>query len=157
MDSYLFRQMNFVREQTLKQLQVVTEETADRIPEGFRNSIRWNAGHVYVVLERYAFLYTGLPLHMPEGFKEQFEFNTSPLTRPQGVRVPTLPELEQLLSEQLERIHQALAHRLSERLANPYTTSTGMTLETPEQFLSFNLFHEGMHMSVIKLYKKLLA
>lgn len=157
MDAYLFRQLNFVRGQVLKQLQGVTEETADRIPDGFRNSIRWNAGHIYVVLERYAFLYTGLPLHLPEGFKEQFEFNTSPLTRPDGVRVPTLPELEQLMSGQLGRIQEALGDRLSERLANPYTTSTGMTLETPEQFLSFNLYHEGMHMSVIKLYKKLLG
>lgn len=134
----------------------VTEETADRIPDGFRNTIRWQLGHVYVVLERFAFQYLGLPLHLPEGFKEQFEYGTTPLNRPNSVTVPTLQELENLLKDQQERIRDVLGHRLEEKIVPPYTTSAGMTLETPEQFLSFNLYHEGMHISVIKLYKILL-
>jgi uncharacterized damage-inducible protein DinB len=157
MEHFLFTQMAFVRGQTLKLMDGVTEEIADRIPEGFRNSIRWNLGHIYVVLERFAFQYLGLPLHLPKGFKEQFEFGTSPLNNPVSVPVPTLQELETLLKEQQERIRDVLAHRLQEKIVPPYTTSSGMTLETPEQFLSFNLYHEGMHLNVIKLYKSLLS
>lgn len=61
MESHLFKQMDFVRGQTLKLMEGVTEEQADVIPEGFRNSIRWNLGHIYVVTERIAFQYIGLP------------------------------------------------------------------------------------------------
>lgn len=157
MENFLFKQMAFVRGQTLKMLEGVTEDIADRIPEGFRNTIRWQLGHIYVVLERCAFQYLGLPLHLPTGFKEQFEYGTSPLNTPVSVLVPTLQELETLLKEQQERIQEALEHRLQEKIVPPYTTSAGMTLETPEQFLSFNLYHEGMHLSVIKLYKSLLS
>lgn len=157
MGHYLFNQLTFVRAQTLKMIEGVTEEAADRIPEGFRNSIRWQLGHIYVVLERCAFQYIGLPLHLPEGFKEQFEYGTSPLSVAISVHVPTLKELEILLSEQHKRIRDALGNRLQEQVIPPYTTSAGMTLETPEQFLSFNLYHEGMHLSVIKLYKRLLS
>jgi hypothetical protein len=157
MEHFIFNQMAFVRGQTLKLMEGVTEELADRIPEGFRNSIRWNLGHIYVVLERFAFQYIGLPLHLPNGFKEQFEYGTSPLNNSGSVPVPTLQELETLLKEQHERIREALAHRLQERIVPPYITSAGMTLETHEQFLTFSLYHEGMHISVIRVYKKLLS
>jgi hypothetical protein len=157
MEHFLFKQMVFVRSQTIKMMEGVTEEIADRIPEGFRNSIRWNLGHIYVVLERFAFQYIGLPQHLPNGFKEQFEYGTSPSNKPVSIPVPTLQELAILLKEQQERIREALAHRLQDKIVPPYTTSTGITLETPEQFLSFNLYHEGMHLSVIKLYKSLLS
>ncbi|MDQ0898622.1 MULTISPECIES: DinB family protein [unclassified Paenibacillus] len=155
-EHYLFKQLAFVRGQTLKLMDGVTEETADRIPDGFRNNIRWQLGHIYVVLERFAFQYVGLPLRLPEGFKEQFEYGTTPLNWPNSAAVPTLQELENLLKDQQERIRDVLGHRLEEKIVPPYTTSAGMTLETPEQFLSFNLYHEGMHISVIKLYKILL-
>ncbi|WP_410768804.1 DinB family protein [Fontibacillus sp. BL9] len=157
MEHFLFNQLAFVRGQTLKLLDGVTEELADRIPEGFRNTIRWNLGHIYVVCERFAFKHLNLPQQLPNGFKEQFENGTSPSIQPVSFPIPTLPELEILLKEQQDRIRNALAHRLQEKIVPPYTTSAGMTLETPEQFLSFNLYHEGMHLSVIKLYKKLLS
>ncbi|WP_274362541.1 DinB family protein [Paenibacillus thermotolerans] len=157
MEHYIFTHLAFVRGQTLKQLEGVTEETADRIPEPFNNSIRWNAGHIYVVLERYAFQYLGLPQHLPAGFKERFEFGTSPSNHQAADPAPTLEELKALLQEQPARIRAALEHRLQEEVPQPYTTSSGITLRTPEQFLAFNLFHEGMHVSVIKHYKKLLS
>lgn len=155
MEHHLFKQLAFVRGGTLKAASGVSEEMADLIPDGFRNSIRWNLGHVYVVLERFAFQYIGLPQHLPDGFKERFEYGTSPLTSTSSVPVPSLSELEQLLGEQNARIQAALQDRLQEKIT-PYTTSTGFTMDSPEQFLSLALYHEGLHQSVIKLYKNLL-
>ncbi|WP_028608778.1 DinB family protein [Paenibacillus harenae] len=155
MEHYLFVQLAFVRGQTLKAANGITEENADRIPDGFRNSLRWQLGHIYVVLERFAFQAAGLPQQLPGGFKERFEYGTSPLTTPAAVPVPTLDELKLLLGEQPARIQGALADRLQQKV-EPYTTSAGLTLGTPEQFLSFALYHEGMHNSAIKLYKVLL-
>ncbi|GGI13013.1 DinB family protein [Gottfriedia solisilvae] len=156
MEQFLFNQLAFVRNQTLNLLDGVSEEMADRIPEGFRNTIRWNVGHIYVVVERFAFQYLGLPQNLPEGFKEQFEYGTSPLNTHE-YRVPTLSELEELLKAQQVRIQETLSDRIDEKIIPPYTTSAGMKLETPKEFLTFNLYHEGMHLTVIKLYKKLLS
>ncbi|RJE85121.1 DinB family protein [Paenibacillus sp. 1011MAR3C5] len=156
MEHYLFRQLAFVRNGTLKAASGVSEEMADLIPDGFRNSIRWNLGHVYVVLERFAFHNIGLPQQLPDGFKERFEYGTSPLTSVSSAAVPSLPELERLLGEQNARIQAALKDRLQEKIT-PYTTSTGITLDSPEQFLSMALYHEGLHQSIIKLYKNLLT
>ncbi|MBO9596973.1 MAG: DinB family protein [Cohnella sp.] len=157
MPHYLFDQLAKARSLTLKAMDGVTEEMADRIPEGFRNHIRWNLGHLYVVQERFAFQYVGLPLHMPDGFKEQFEYGTTPLSPPENATPPTLPELEALLRDQSRRIQDALSHRMQETVDPPYTTSAGFVLGSLEQLLSFNLYHEGMHVSVIRFYKKLLG
>lgn len=157
MSHYLFDQLAKARSLTLKAMNGVTEEMADRIPAGFRNHIRWNLGHIYVVQERFAFHYIGLPLQLPDGFKELFEYGTSPLAPPDNVKSPTLSELEALLSGQSQRIQDALSDRLQDEVVPPYTTSAGFILGSPEQLLSFNLYHEGMHVSVIKLYKKLLG
>ncbi|WP_410512277.1 DinB family protein [Paenibacillus sp. BR2-3] len=153
MQHYLFDQLAFVRAQISKVMKGVTEELADQIPQGYRNSIRWQLGHIYVVCERFAFQYIGMPLHLPEGYKELFENGTSPLTAPTSIPLPSLQELAFLLQEQQERIRNGLGHQMQVKVP-PYTTSGGMTMETPEQFLSFDLFHEGMHLSVIKMYKK---
>lgn len=157
MPHYLFDQLAKSRSMTLKAMDGVTEEIADIIPEGFRNHIRWNLGHLYVVQERFAFQYVGLPLHMPNGFKELFEYGTTPLSPPDNVKPPTLPELEALLRDQSQRIRDALSNRMHEEIVPPYTTSAGFILGSLEQLLSFNLYHEGMHVSVIRLYKKLLS
>ncbi|BFT73473.1 DinB family protein [Paenibacillus sp. P36] len=156
MEHFLFRQLTFVRNQVLQAVEGISEETADQIPNGFRNSIRWQLGHIYVVMERYAFQYMDLPVQLPQGFKEQFEYKTSPLTTPADIVVPTLSELKFLLKNQIERISNELGNRLQDNVT-PYTTSAGMKLESLEQFLSFNLYHEGMHFSVIKIYKVLLS
>ncbi|WP_162356640.1 DinB family protein [Metabacillus mangrovi] len=155
MGHFVFEQMKFARAQVIRSMEDVSADIADIVPDGFRNSIRWNLGHLYVVLERFSFQYIGLPQIMPDGFKEHFEYGTSPL-HPSSAPLPSLNLLKTLLEEQPGRIEEKLLDRLQEP-ATPYTTSQGMRLETPEQFLSFHLFHEGQHLNTIKLYKQMLA
>ena len=68
---------------------------------------------------------------------------------------PSLEEIITLLSGQQVRIQSALEHRLSEKVETPYNTSAGLYIETVREFLSFMLYHEGMHFNCIKMYKAL--
>ncbi|MGK9250650.1 DinB family protein [Paenibacillus humicus] len=156
MDTSLFDQLDFVRNQTLGRLQGIDEQSADAIPQGFRNSIRWNSGHLYVVLERLAFQAIGLPQQLPDGFVEQYEYGTSPSSMPESAQAATMDELIRLLQDQPDRVRAGLSGRLQESVA-PYTTSTGFTLSTPEQFIRLALYHEGMHFGIIKSYRALLG
>jgi DinB superfamily len=157
MDHYLYNQLAFVRSQTLKLADGLSEEAANRIPEGFRNNIRWHLGHIYVVMARYSFKYMELPSDVPAGWTELFEFGTSPLTAPEGVVPPTLDELRDRLGSQIARIRGIYGDRIQEPVVSPYTNSSGMRLGTLEEFFSFNLYHEGMHLSTIRAYKRLLS
>lgn len=156
-ESAIFGQLEAVRSLTLRQLDDLTPLQADLIPSGFRNSIRWNAGHLVAVLERFAFKAPGIPSPLPPSFRTQFDFGSSPASwMDQEEPVPTLGELLELLRDQPGRVREALAGRLDEDV-EPYTTTTGILLSTPREYLSLGLYHEGLHLSVIKLYRRLLG
>lgn len=153
MDEYLFKQLEFVRNITLKAVEGITEDVADKIHVGFRNNIRWNLGHIYLVQERFAFQFLGMPLTMPANYNELFANGTSPLNWTE--EPPAWGDMIYLLSEQQGRIRASLEYRLNEKVEKPYTTSSGLTLETVRELLNFTLYHEGMHFSCIKMYKAL--
>lgn len=45
----LLKHLELVRANALRALESTTEEMADAMPAGFRNTIRWNLGHIYNV------------------------------------------------------------------------------------------------------------
>lgn len=155
MEQVIFKQLQFVRENTLKVMENITEELADITPDGFNNNIRWNLGHIYFVLEVFAFERNNMPTKLPEDFAVLFAPGTSPADW-KGKPLPSLSELTLLLQEQQGRIKATLEGSLPETAHNPLVTKSGLNLETVGEFLNFNLYHEGVHFSTIKLYKRLL-
>ncbi|WP_407306008.1 DinB family protein [Desulfosporosinus sp. SB140] len=155
MSDYLFDQLRVVRGNTTTAIKDLGESQADNIPIGFNNNIRWNLGHVYLVQERFAFGFTEIPMQLPEGFMELFGKDTKPSdwkTQP-----PTLTELTQLLEDQTNRIQETFSSRLDEVLAKPWTMPSGLTLKTVREFLTFSMYHEGMHVQMIKMLKRFSA
>lgn len=155
MEHYLFKQLRFIRESTIRQLAELDEEASVIIPQGFNNHIKWNAGHIYVVQEKFAFQLVGEKTAMPGHFAELFAPGTKPADWGE-LEPPPMRELIRLLEEQVDRIEYSLPSRLKEAVEPPYTTSTGFTLSAVEQLLSFCLYHEGMHFHAIKVYNRLL-
>lgn len=154
METFVFKQLEFARNQTLKALDGISESMAVRIPDKCRNHLLWQAGHIYLVQERLAFVVHGLDARLPEPFMALFAPGTTPLSWTEAP--PTLSEVTVLLGEQQRRIQQAFQNRLGEKAPSPYTTSSGMKLETTGELLNFTLYHEGMHITSIKQYKVLL-
>jgi hypothetical protein len=154
METFVFKQLEFVRNQTLKALEGTPEIMVARIPDKFRNHILWQAGHIYLVQERFAFLIHGFDAQLSEPFKALFAPGTTPLAWTETP--PSLSEVIDMLRMQQQRIQLALKDRIGEKAPSPYTTSSGMTLETIGEFLNFSLYHEGMHFNSIKQYKVLL-
>ncbi|TMV43462.1 DinB family protein [Paenibacillus mesophilus] len=152
MESFVLKQLEFARNQTLKALDGIPESMATRIPATFRNHILWQAGHIYLVQERFSFLLHGLDAQIPEPFMALFAPGTTPLAW--TAAPPTLSEVTGMLRDQQRRIQHTFKDL--EKTPAPYTTSSGMTMETTSEFLNFSLYHEGMHFSSIKHYKALL-
>ncbi|CAG7616700.1 DinB family protein [Paenibacillus allorhizosphaerae] len=155
MEAIVFKQLEFVRKQTLKVLDGVKDHIAASIPDKFRNHILWQAGHIYLVQERFAFLIHGFDAELPESYKSLFAPGSAPASW--TGTAPSLAEVTDLLRNQPQRIRQNLKGRLGESSPSPYTTSSGLTLETIGEFVNFSLYHEGMHFNAIKQYKALLT
>jgi hypothetical protein len=154
MVSFIFKQLQFARNQTLKALDGVSESVATRIPDNFKNHILWQAGHIYLVQERFAFLVHQIDGELPESYMALFAPGTSPQSW--SGEPPALTEVINLLEKQQQRIQEVLRDRTQEDAPKPYTTSSGLTLGTIGEFLNFTLYHEGMHFNSIKQYKVLL-
>ena len=155
MKHYLFDQLHFVRNNTLNELADVSDSLSDIIPAGFNNNIKWNAGHIFFIQEKFSFHFAGEEMCISEEFSNLFCPGSKPKVGKENV--PTITEIKEMLSKQVERVEINFKHCLKE--SSPiggYTTSKGLPLSTVEEFLSFCLYHEGMHFEKIKLLKKIL-
>ncbi|MED4256406.1 DinB family protein [Priestia megaterium] len=155
MEGYIFKQLNFARENTIKLVSHMDDATTEIIPEKLNNNIKWNIGHIYVIQEKFAFSFAGERLNIPENYDRFFAPGTKPLEW--STEPPTLIELLDLLTVQNQRLELILSKRLEEKVLHPYTTSTGLKLTYIREFLSFCLYHEGMHFNAIKNIKFILS
>jgi uncharacterized damage-inducible protein DinB len=151
-EEMLFQQMQFIRDRTLAQLDVTTEALADELPNGFRNTIRWNLGHIFVSHEFLLHSFAGEEPKIPADYNELFQRNTSPaewITAP-----PTLQELRNLLDDQTKRIVEVFSGRLSEEGENPFQMTETVKFTTIGEVLNFALWHEGLHQATINCIKR---
>ena len=121
------------------------------IPEGHRNNILWNVGHLIVVQQMLTNGLSGLPLGVSDELVAKLKRGTSPADW------DTPPNLDELLSH-LESLPEAFERDYRENRFTgfqPYSTSTGVSLRTIDDAVTFNEFHEGFHAGVILSMKKL--
>lgn len=152
-ESILFNQFEMARNSTLHLAQDVTEEIADRVPNGLPNSLRWQLGHVYTSVESILFLATTGSNNLPEGYGKLFGFGSKP-SEGQG-NLPKIEEIISLLSGQLNRVKETFNGRLDEKLSNPLQFGP-VQLNSIGEVLAFVTLHEGEHHGRIKALKDIL-
>ncbi|TMU83950.1 DinB family protein [Bacillus sp. BHET2] len=151
----LFQQMEFIRMRTVAALEATTEQQADEIPDGFKNSIRWNLGHILLSQENllYSFVDENEHRSLPPEYGELFGFHTSPETW-NTLTPPTLKELREKLEAQPKRLKEAFSSRLDEVGKKPFVLGGNTTLTTLGEVLSFANWHEGLHQGTITSIKR---
>jgi hypothetical protein len=129
----------------------LTTEQLLKVPQGHRNNILWNLGHVVVSQQLLHYALAGRPMYVSEEWVGMFRKGTSPA----GWSTP--PDLAQIRKLAIDLPERIEADYASGRHAdyNTYTTSAGVTLETIEDALEFNNFHEGLHLGVVMSLCKL--
>lgn len=148
-------QMDLIRSFTLRNLEHVSEADADKVPSGFRNTIRWNAGHIVTVQEQLVIGLGGGISHIPSYYPEMFGNGTKPEDWKR--EAPTMDELLGQLKEQPGRIRAVLGERLGENAVQPFKLGQVAEMNTIGEILIFSLYHEGIHAGTINAMKKLLT
>ncbi|OZM56309.1 hypothetical protein CIB95_12910 [Lottiidibacillus patelloidae] len=154
MEKQLYKQLEFVRFQTIKLLESTTEELADQIPTGFNNNIRWNLGHIYVSLDNLLYSHLGEEPEISDDYFNMFHFNTSPADWKD--KPPTLEELKEKLVSQEKRIKETFTGRLNEQGEKPFNLGV-VQLDSLAEVLNFALWHEGTHRGTIIAIKRALG
>jgi uncharacterized damage-inducible protein DinB len=133
---------------TLGQLQKSPEGKWDAQPEGFSNTIRWNAGHIFVSME--GLLQKAVPEYNPVNpeWIPLFVTGSSP-SKWEG-EPPSNEELLTALKAQPERIADFLEGKLDQTLVEPVQIGNIHTMETLDAVVQFIVWHEGVHAGLIQ-------
>lgn len=144
----LFQKLIIYRTLTLQLSESFNEDTADIIPKGFNNSIRWHLGHIYLVHENLTFNKSGYKSEIPNKYYELFDSGTKPIEWKS--QPPTLKELRDLLKLQPKRIEKVFQGKTHQKAKESYQLSRTLELTTIEEIIHFTCFHEGMHLGIMK-------
>ena len=135
----------------LKIIEGLTLEQVNAIPKGHRNSIAWNLAHLVVTQQLLCYKLSGLPCAVPEDMIQGFQKGTVPSKAISQQNFEATKSLFVDLPLALEKDLEAGVFKNY----TPYTTSVGIVLSNIEEALSFNAFHEGIHLGVVLSIKKL--
>lgn len=144
--------MKNVLEQTLQLrkgfynfLKITPREELLKIPKGFNNNIWWNIAHVAATQQRLVYGLSGLSLEMPEAIVTKFQKGTTP----DGTATDQeIEEIKKLLFTTIEKTIEDYDKGLFKNYKE-YTTTPGVVLKNVDDAISFNFFHEGLHMGSV--------
>ncbi|GLB53390.1 hypothetical protein NBRC110019_24310 [Neptunitalea chrysea] len=135
-----------------KFLEELTVEQLNTIPEGFNNNIFWNIAHAMITSQLLCYKLSGLPFTIDAAWVMSYKKGTKPEKDITDADVKELKELLFATLEQLKQDYSAGKFNAFE----PYTVSTNnSTLNSVDDALEFNEYHEGMHLGYILAQKKL--
>lgn len=143
--------LNKNRVAILNLIQGFTIDQLNKVPEGFNNSLAWNVAHLVVTQQLLCYNLAKLPMHINADLVERFRKGTAPTSGISNTDFAVIKDLFVSLPMQLKT-------DLETGIFKPfdgYTTSLNVTLTDIESVISFNNFHEGIHLGSIMALRKL--
>ncbi|RFS21793.1 DinB family protein [Chitinophaga silvatica] len=126
--------------------------TLNKIPEGFKNNIIWNIGHVLVSMEAICYKRAGMPMCVDPILVSRYANGTTPLGDADEKEIAEIKALLVASVDQIEKDYtaDAFVHY------TPWTTGTGIPINSIDDALAFAAYHDGMHMGCILGLRKFL-
>lgn len=150
-DPTLFYLLNHVRRGTISRLEGLSEKEARFAPDGLANSILWNAGHCYIVVEWLTMEALGAATKSPPGWFELFSWTSRPAEIPAD-RWPKLEDVVHELQLQHGRMHKVLGNLTPEDLDLPARNRPDVTVR---ERIVHALHDEACHSGEIWLLRKM--
>ena len=133
----------------LKLLEKFSLDQLNTVPKGYRNSIFWNVAHTIVTQQLLVYGLSNQPLLVDAELVKTYRKDTK------TVHEATEDELKLIKSLLFSTIEQTKMDYENGVFKNytPYATSLNVTLNTIDEAISFNTFHEGIHLGYILAMK----
>ncbi|WP_299213318.1 DinB family protein [uncultured Aquimarina sp.] len=138
------------RKLLLKIMDNYSLEDLNKVPEGFSNNLIWNIAHVVVTQQLLVYKLSGLPLMIDDEMISLYKKGTKTERMVSQEEVNTIKEL---LFSTLDKTEEDISAGIFKEYQE-YPTSTGFVLKSVKDAMSFNNFHEGIHLGYILALKK---
>lgn len=141
------------RTSLLVQLEDLTVDQFNQIPQGFGNNICWNLGHMIVVQQGICYQKSGLPLLISNDFGKKF----GPGSRPEGFTgVIEIVNIKHLLVTTLEQLETDYENQIFGNYSG-WSSRFGNMVLNIDDGLEFLSFHENLHLEIITTLKGLVT
>lgn len=138
----------------LKVIEGYSLEEINQIPHDFNNNIGWNIGHLVVTSYLIMYKLSDLELPISEEMVARYRKGTAP--KDHIIEQKEWDEIIQHFVDFPNKLEQDYKDGIFKTFTE-YTTSLGVTLKNIDKAISFNTFHEGIHLGVILSLRKLVA
>ena len=139
------------RTSLLEQIEDLTVDQFNQIPQGFENNISWNMGHMIVVQQGICYQKSGLPQLISDNFGKKF----GPGSRPEEIiGIIEIINIKQLLVTTLEQLETDYESRIFGNYMG-WSTRLGNKVLSIHDGLEFLSFHEKLHSGTITAMKRL--
>ena len=133
------------RQLLLKLIENLTTDQLNKIPPGFKNNIAWNIAHLAVTQQLLCYKLSGLNCLVSDEMIVNFQKGTVPNYTVSKEEFETIKEqFLQLPLKLKEDYDKGIFKNYDE-----YTTSVNITLNSIEDAIMFNTYHEGIHLGII--------
>ncbi|MFA9192475.1 DinB family protein [Flavobacterium sp. FZUC8N2.13] len=139
------------RNMVSKLIQGFTLEQLNKVPAGFNNNLIWNVAHIVVTQQILVYKLAGLPMMISDDLVEKYKKGTKTEHEASQEEVD---EILVLLHKTIAQTEIDIDNNLFQNFTE-YPTSTGFVLKSNLESMSFNNFHEGIHLGVILAIRKL--
>ncbi|MEO0571093.1 MAG: DinB family protein [Bacteroidota bacterium] len=123
----------------------LTEIELFTIPKGFNNNIWWNIAHVVVTQQKLVYGLSAMPLNISQELVEKYQKGTFPKEIPNEFEVEEITRLLFELPDQTIKDYQSGTFKGFKT----YLTLPKVELNSVEDAIAFNVFHEGLHLGSI--------
>lgn len=144
----LLHQWSTAREFVLTLLEDTDSRSLEVIPDGFKNNLLWQFGHLATVGEILGAFYFNMDAEVYEKWKGYFDYGTSPNDFDDNT--PGIDEVRELLKSQLAKYKDISEEKLNEDLPEK-----AFKADTVGQMMAFIILHEAIHVGKIEEMKKL--
>ncbi|MCF6297539.1 MAG: DinB family protein [Flavobacteriaceae bacterium] len=134
----------------LKLIEGYSIEQLNKIPKEFSNNIVWNVAHLLVTQQLLCYKLSGLPMTVSDEMVNLYRKGTAP------IKEVSLAEFEEIKKHFIEfpiQLEKDYANDIFKEY-NEYTTSVNVTVTDIDFAISFNNFHEGIHLGSILALRK---
>jgi hypothetical protein len=133
----------------LKLIEKFSLDQLNTVPKGYRNSIFWNVAHTIVTQQLLVYGLSNTPLLVDSELVKSYKKDSK------TVHEATEEELALIKTLLFSTIEQTKIDYDNGVFKNytPYMTSLNVTLSTVDEAISFNAFHEGIHLGYILAMK----
>lgn len=146
----IFNQIELARSWTIEVAESISHEVVNVKPNGFKNTIHWQIGHILASTEYFLFELANDKNHLPENYTELFGSGTKPDDWEGDV--PTIEQLVAQLKAQLVRMRGILAPQLTEKLVKPMHG-----FKTLADCAAFSVLHEVLHVGKIEEMERVIV